>query len=142
MPVTYEIDRENRIIRTKCMGPVTIAELVEHFRILARDPSCPDRVDVLLDLSAQTTIPTKENLLEVTRAIHIVRGRVQFGSCAIMAYQDALFGMLRMLEVFAEPYFSETYVFRTKPEAEEWLASRRQNQTASAGRGDSRRMPV
>jgi hypothetical protein len=134
MPVQYEIDRERRIIRTRCIEPVTVEEVVEHFCILARDPCCPKFVDVLLDLSEQTTIPTTENLEEVTRAIRRVQSRVQFGACAVVAYQDALFGMLRMLEVFAERYFSETYVFRTKPEAEVWLASR--HQTASAVRGD------
>jgi hypothetical protein len=136
MPVTYKIDREHRTIHTKCTGPVTIEEVVDHFRTLGRDPSCPDCVDVLLDLSEQTTIPTKENLEEVTRAIHCVQGRVQFGACAIVASQDALFGMLRMLEVFAEKYFRETYVFRTKHEAETWLAARHRKRTASAFRGD------
>ena len=29
-----------------------------------------------------------------------------------------------MWEVFTEQYFGETYVFRTKYEAEDWLASR------------------
>jgi hypothetical protein len=136
MPVTYEIDRANRMIRTKCTGPVTIEEVLDHFRILGQDPSCPDRVDVLLDLSEQTTIPTKENIEEVTRAIHGVQGRVQFGAFAIVACQDALFGMLRMLEVLAEHYFRETYVFRTKSEAETWLAARHRKQMASAFRGD------
>jgi hypothetical protein len=143
MPVIYEIDRDNRIIRTKCIGPVTIEEVIDHFRTLERDPNCPDYLDVLLDVSEETTIPTKEELEEVTRAIHKVRGRVRFGACAIVAFQDALFGMLRMWEVFAEQYFRETYVFRTKEEAEAWLASRNcnsssrhQSQTVSALRGD------
>jgi hypothetical protein len=142
MPVVYEIDRDNRIIRTKCIGPVGIEEVLDHFRTLAGDPNCPDNLDVLLDLSEQTTIPTKENLEEVTRAVHNVRCTVRFGSCAIVARQDALFGMLRMWEVFAEPYFRETYVFRTNQEAEEWLASRRHNPGPSAVRGNSGLMPV
>jgi hypothetical protein len=136
MPVTYEIDRKRERIRTRCIGAVTIEEVVGHFAALGQDPDCPDRADVLLDLSEQTSIPTKEHLEVVTRAIRGVRSRVQFGAFAVVAFQDALFGMLRMLEVFAEQYFQETCVFRTVAEAEAWLDSRGRNQTASAVRGD------
>jgi hypothetical protein len=130
MPVEYQIDKVNRIIRTRCTGPVTIEEVVEHFHVLERDPDCPDFVNVLLDLSKQTSIPKKENLQAVTGEIKRIRGRVQFGSCAIVACTDALYGMLRMFEVFAEQLFRELYVFRTVREAEAWLTS--QHPTTSA----------
>jgi hypothetical protein len=125
MPVEYQINKSNKIIRTKCIGPVTIEEVVDHFRVLEQDPDCPDRVDVLLDLSEETSVPNKENLQEIAGEIRRIRGRVQFGACAIVACTDALFGMLRMFEVFTEQYFRESYVFRTASEAEAWLASRR-----------------
>jgi len=96
--------------------------VIDHFRVLERDPNCPDHVDVLLDLSEQTSIPTNENLRDVTREIGRIRNNVQFGTCAIVACSDALFGMLRMLEVFTEEYFRESHVFRTTSEAEAWLA--------------------
>ena len=98
--------------------------MIDHFHVLERDPECPDRMDVLLDLSEQTSIPTKENLGDVTGEISRIRGRVQFGTLAVVAYPDALFGMQRMFEVFAEKYFCETRVFRTLSEARVWLASR------------------
>jgi hypothetical protein len=132
MPVKYQIDKANRIIRTRCTGLVTIEEVIAHFRVLERDPDCPDRVDVLLDLSEETSIPEKANLEEVTEEIRRIRGRVQFGTCAIIACSDALFGMLRMFEVFAEQYFRESCVFRTADEAEVWLASQRPT-TSAAG---------
>jgi hypothetical protein len=124
MPVTYQIDKVNGIIRTTCAGPVTIEEVIDHFRVLEQDPDCPDQVDVLLDLSRQTSIPKMENLRDVVGEIKRIRGRVHFGLCAIAAPTDALFGMLRMFEVFAEQYFRESHVFRTVSEAEAWLASR------------------
>jgi len=121
MPVTYQIDKAKGIIRTRCIGPVTIKDVIDHFRVLERDPNCPDHVDVLLDLSEQTSIPTNENLRDVTREIGRIRNNVQFGACAIVACSDALFGMLRMLEVFTEEYFRQSHVFRTTSEAEAWL---------------------
>jgi hypothetical protein len=131
MPVEYQIDKVHRIIRTRCTGPVTIEEVVEHFHVLERDPDCPDLVDVLLDLSEQTSIPKKENLQAVTGEIKRIRGRVQFGSCAIVACTDALYGMLRMFEVFAEQLFRESYVFRTVREAEAWLSSQHPTNSAA-----------
>jgi hypothetical protein len=125
MPVRYDIDKASRLIRTKCSGPVTIEEVLEHFRVLEQDPECPDRVDVLLDLSEQTSIPKRQNLEDITGAIIGIQSRVQFGTCAIVAHTDALFGMLRMFQVFTEQYFTRSYVFRTKNDAEAWLAAQR-----------------
>ena len=131
MPVTYKIDKMNRLIRTRCYGKVTIEEVLEHFRLLGEDSGVPDQVDVLLDSSEQTSVPEKENLRQVIEAIGKIRGRVHFGALAIVATNTALFGMLRMFEVFAEPYFSESCVFRTLDEAETWLASRRTTTSAA-----------
>jgi hypothetical protein len=51
MPVTYQIDKGNRMIRTKCKGPVSIEEVIDHFRTLEQDPECAERLDVLLEVS-------------------------------------------------------------------------------------------
>ena len=124
MPVTYKIDKAAGIIRTNCTGPVTIEEVIEHFHVLERDPDCPRRLDVLLDLSEETSVPTSDNLMGVSREISRISGTVEFGNCAIVACTDVLYGMLRMFQVFAEEYFRESYVFRTVSEAEAWLVSK------------------
>ena len=126
MPVAYEIDTAKALIHTRCIGDVTLTEVIDHFRQLARDPNCPARLDVLLDLTEDTTIPKSEELRVVTAEIASVRGRVQFGACAIVAPRDALYGMLRVFQVFSEEVFRETRVFRSLPEAEEWLPSQRE----------------
>jgi hypothetical protein len=130
MSITYQIDKANRIIRTRCSGAVTIEEVIDHFHQLERDPDCPDRLDVVLDLSEETSVPEKENLRDVAREISRIRWKVQFGVCAVAACSDVLFGMLRMLEVFAEPYFRDFSVFRTVSEAEAWLAWQRPTTSA------------
>ena len=130
MPVTYEIDKAKRMIHTKCSGAVTLEEVIDHFRLLEKDPHCPHHPDVLLDVTEQTSIPLSENLRDVAREIRRIRGTIQFGACAIVAGAGVLFGMLRMFEVFTEPYFRQTRVFRTAPEAEAWLVS--QDPTTSA----------
>jgi hypothetical protein len=135
MSITYRIDKATETIRTTCSGAVTIEEVIDHFRKLEKDPDCPDRLDVLLDLSEQTTIPESKNLEAVARAIERIRSKVQFGACAIIARTDALFGMLRMFEVFVEPYFRETSVFRTTCAAEAWLELVQRGPSAASGTG-------
>ncbi len=62
MPVTYTIDTKEKIIRTRCEGMLTLAEVVEHFRELDRDPECTDRLDVLLDVSEVNSLPNASQI--------------------------------------------------------------------------------
>jgi hypothetical protein len=121
MTVTYRIDQAKRRIHTRCVGAVTLDEVLQHFADLVRDPDCPARLDVLLDLSEITSLPTSSQLTAVTTEVARVRPHVQFDGCAIIASRDALFGMARMFEVFAENYFGATRVFRTVDEGTRWL---------------------
>jgi hypothetical protein len=125
MPVIYQIDTASAIIRTRCIGAVTLEEVLGHFRDLAKDPGCPKRLDVLLDLSEQTSLPESEEIRIVAYEVSRVRERVEFGTCAVVVCSDALYGMLRMFQVFTEALFGETWVFRSLVEAETWLAERR-----------------
>lgn len=121
MPVTYRIDQARRRIHTRCMGEVTLEEVQQHFVTLGRDPVCPDQLDVLLDLTEMTNLPSSGQLGAVTVELARVAPRVRFRHCAIIASQEALFGMARMFEVYAEKYFVGTRVCRTVPDGERWL---------------------
>jgi hypothetical protein len=125
MPVTYEFDRALALVRTRCTGDVTFAEVLEHFRELGRDASLPARLDVLLDLTGMRSIPESDQLRSVAGEVERLRERVGWGCCAIVASRDVLFGMSRMFQVFAEEHFAESNVFRGCEEAERWLASLR-----------------
>lgn len=125
MPVTYTIDAGQRLIRTRCVGNVTFDEVISHFQTLAQDPLCPGHLDVLLDMSETTSLPETHQLNAVTFEIKTIQQKVQFGACAIVATRDALFGMLRVFEVMAHPYFRVIQVFRITSEAESWLNSQR-----------------
>jgi hypothetical protein len=128
MPVTYRIDQSSQLIHTRCVGAVVLAEVRAHFAALARDPECPERLDVLLDLSEMTTLPASGQLRTVVSDIASLRPQLQFGICAIVASRPPLFGMARMFEVFAEQYFSVTRVFTSETEAVAWLEAQRRTQ--------------
>jgi hypothetical protein len=123
MPVTYRIDSATKTIRTTCSRPLKFAEVMDHFRCLKEDPACSGSLNVLLDVSDADLVPQASQLGAVSAAVSLVRSKVQFQACAIVATRDAMFGMMRMFEVLAGNYFSAMRVFRKMDEAEAWLAS-------------------
>jgi hypothetical protein len=125
MPVTYTIDAKTRMVRTACVGNVTFAEVLEHFREFEKDPNSAGRVDVFLDLSEITSLPAGFQITAVADQLRKIQERVRFNACAVVAQRDALFGMMRMFQVMAEPYFRTIGVFRNYLEAETWLAAER-----------------
>lgn len=124
MPVTYKIEADKKAIRTKCIGSVTLDEVVNRFRTLQQDPDCPDSLNVFLDLSEVDSLPETGQISIVIDEVKKLRGgRVSFGACAILATRDAVFGMMRVFEVMGEDYFRVMRTFRIANEAEAWLVS-------------------
>jgi hypothetical protein len=121
MPVTYRIDPARRLIHTTCTGMVTLEEVLGHFAVLMIDPNRSHGLDVLLDLTRIQTIPTSEELRIVASEIAHIRPEIEFGRCAVAASQEAMYGMSRMFEVYAESYFTKVQAFRTVEEAALWL---------------------
>ena len=122
MPVTYKIEDDKRTIRTKCIGFVTLDEVIDHFRTLQQDPDC--RItSMFLDLSEVDSLPGTGQISTVINEVKKLRGRVRFGACAILATRDALVGMMRVFEVMGEEYFRVMRTFRVANEAEAWLVS-------------------
>ena len=125
MPVIYTIDAKERLIRTRCVGNVTLVEVVSHFRELERDPNSAGHLDVLLDLSETSSLPSSAQISAVADEIRRIQETVRFNTCAVVAQRDALFGMSRVFEVMTEPYFRAVRVFRVSADAEAWLAAQR-----------------
>jgi hypothetical protein len=133
MPVTYTIDSERNIIRTSCLGNTTLPEVLAHFDKLERDPLRPTRPDVLLDLTEQTSLPDSGQMRAAANRVGRSSQILRYRACAIVVDRDALYGMIRMFEVFADKHFERTAVFRDKRDADVWLLSR---VAERAGRGE------
>jgi len=135
MPVTYSIDEAGKLIRTVCSSPITLADVIDHFRELRDDQACPQYLDVLLNVTAVDGAPDSRELSAVSQELWTVNKKIKFGVCAIVADRDAMFGMMRMFEVFAQRYFVAIRVFRDTDEAEVWLVSERQKRDAEGKSG-------
>ena len=110
-----------------CLGPITIADVIGHFRELKDDPACTGYLDVLLDVSEVDSLPESDQLRVVNSELLAVCAKMEFGMCAIVAKRDAMFGMMRVFGVLAEKNFRAIRVFRETSEAEGWLISQQSN---------------
>lgn len=126
MAVTYTIDAQQRLLRTRCVGLVTFDEVLSHFQELGRDPECVGHLDVFLDVSETSSLPESGQVKAVSYEVQKIQDKVKFDTCAVLATRDALFGMMRIFEVVAQQYFRDIRIFRVADEAEAWLASQRQ----------------
>ena len=124
MSVHYSIQPAENRIHTTCAGFVTVEEVREHFAALAADPAFRPALDVLLDLTPCTSLPTPDDLRGVVATIQALGPQRPFGACAIVADRDALFGMSRIFEVYAQHAFTALRVFRSTTDAVNWLAAR------------------
>ena len=121
MPVTYRIDGRANLIRTVGWGDVTPDEVHAHFNELARAWPPLAKLDVLLDLSGCTSIPDLSQLRDVVSHIKSLGGDRRFGTCAVVASRELLYGLMRVFEFLADESFAAIRVFRNEAEAVEWL---------------------
>ena len=122
MPIEYTIDVPSALIVTRCIGHVTVAEVLAHFRELPRVWPPVDRLDVMLDLTKLTSLPTLNELQQVASEIEIQIGPRRFGRCAVVTERDSLFHSMQMFEVLVSRLFDEIRVFRTTVDAVIWLS--------------------
>lgn len=125
MPVTYELDRDAGYIETRCAGEVTMQEVLGHFAELEADPTLPERLDVFLDLDDMDNLPQSGQMQSAALAAGRLKTKLEWGSCAILASRDGIFGIARMFESFADGRFGDTRVFRDRDEAEAWMREMR-----------------
>jgi hypothetical protein len=121
LPITYSIDVPSALITTKCIGRVTVEEVLEHFRELPRVWPPVDRLDVFLDLRQLTSLPTLEELQSVAAEMETQIGTHRFGRCAVVTDRNLIYESAQMFQVLVNRFFDEIHVFRTAEGAVVWL---------------------
>jgi hypothetical protein len=120
MPITYTIDVPRALIATRCFGHVTLAEVQAHFQELARVWPPVDKLDVLLDITDQTSLPSLRDLEVVAAELDEQIGPLRFGRCAIVTELE-LHRSMQMFEVLVGRFFDAIEIFRTPVSAVVWL---------------------
>ena len=151
MPIDYEIDRELGIIRTEGRGVVTEGQLMAYLNALLNDSEVPHPIHDLHDLRGVDEFGvTPDTIQEILRVSQTAPEAIKGGRVAIVASDDLVFGMSRMLELLAEnePLLNqlrhsglgpEVSVFREYEPARVWLLSQRAGTGAMDAREPSHR---
>ena len=119
MPISFEVDRERRRIRTTAEGSVTVADVAAHLEDLVEQgiETFPELVD-----ARPATRPGWYSA-DVRKAADLVAtlgGSARLGPRAVVVTRAAAFGMVRMLSVLLGARL-RLEVFRDVASAEQWL---------------------
>ena len=119
MPIEYVVDPEVGLLTIRYLGPVTKQEILEHRRELEADPRAVLRYDTIVDLRFGSIALSAEEIRDLALA---ARGKEwPVSRCAFVAPHTAMFGELRMFELWAEGGPRRYATFRTFREAYDWL---------------------
>jgi len=120
MPITYEIDREKRLMTSRAAGRITSAELFDYLEAIIKDPANVDCDElVVLDDVDTDAISSADVRTAAQRAASLSRD-TDF-RVAVVAPRDADFGMFRMFQAFRELGEDRMAVFRDIQDACDWL---------------------
>lgn len=121
MPVSYDLDPDLRLIRTRCSAGTTLAEVLGHFEELRSNPSLPQILDVHLDLAEMTSLPTLEQLEIAAATTGRLTPRLRWGALAIVVGTEPGLAASRVYEALISYYFEDISIFRDEAEADVWL---------------------
>lgn len=120
MPITYSIDRDQRVIFEKWTGEVTAAELRDYWRRFLADLEVMALRRTLVDLRQCRVLFTGTELSSLVRYLVIPTLEGRDWKTAIVVENLVHFGVSRQYQVFAESY-SKDSIFVDPAAALEWL---------------------
>jgi hypothetical protein len=120
MPISYVIDQDLRLIRSRAEGVVSFADLSAHMRteLGSEFSTYPE----LFDCTQATTDLTAEQVRKLVQSRAEIAKHHKAAPVAIVATNDVLYGMLRMFDALTNE-LRPIRVFRDMRQAEEWLNS-------------------
>lgn len=118
MPVDSEFFPDKGLVISTFSGTVDSADLYRNFEEMPRDPRFHPDMDHLVDFSGVTRIEVPTETIR-----DIAEYRVFSNDCRriVVASGDLAYGLCRMYEGYRDFPESRFFLFRTLPEALEWL---------------------
>lgn len=122
MPITYSIDRQNRVIEEKWMGTINKDDLADYWKRYLEDPEVMDLRRTLVDLREAHILFTGHQMEALIASIVLPALKDRDWKTAIVVDQPVQFGVSRQYQVFADRY-SKDAIFTNMDEARGWLLS-------------------
>jgi hypothetical protein len=133
MTVSYRIEPELKLIRTRCIGDTTLHDVQAHFAELRAHPDLPQPLDVLLDFTELTNLPRLDQLETAAGSTASLTPRLRWGVMAIVVRDEQAFQISRVYEALISHYFEGVRLFHSADEAESWVAEARAARTVEPG---------
>jgi hypothetical protein len=123
MPVRYEIDAAEGLVRVELAGAVTSSDVYAYYATLAADPAFRPGLSVLADARQVTAAPSFGELhgIATTTASSPPAGRP--ARVAVLVSSGWLFGIVRQFDVLVEAGNIRVTPFYDATAAGRWLAS-------------------
>jgi hypothetical protein len=123
MPISYELDRAARQVRTMVIGPVTPDDILNHLQTAHREQilSYAELIDAR---QAGPPILSPADIWSTASRVRAAEfDRRALGPRAVVVTDSAMFGMTRMFVTLVSDFFPIN-VFRDPNDAEGWLLER------------------
>jgi hypothetical protein len=103
MPIGYTIDSEQRLIRTRPEGVLTINDTLEYFARLASDPLLSAEAIEIVDFSKVTDFTFHYSEMQrITRSYQTAKSTKEIVATVFFCPSELSFGVGRMLQVLHE----------------------------------------
>ena len=119
MPVIHAVDHQRQEMHTTADGPITINDIRKHLTQEHRDKGLPYRE--LIEASGATAEFSASDVRTTVELLRAYGQKGMLGRTAIVVGNDLAYGTIRMLAILLEG-ICELEPFRTRQEAEQWLA--------------------
>lgn len=124
MSIALLVDTAHSVLVATAVGPLSLRELQDFLRTARAS----DRRDwpLLFDASSATSTITSDEIRSLSMLVgSVLRAEGPRAPVALVASEDALFGVMRMYQALCEGEgFDGIGVFRTREAAEVWLIQR------------------
>lgn len=132
MPVIHAVDHERHEMYTTADGPITIDDIRKHLTQEHRDKGLAYRE--LIEASRATAAFSPSDVRTTVEILRAYGREGVLGPTAIVVGNDLAYGMIRMLAILLEGV-CELQPFRTRQEAEQWLADASASPRTSVSEG-------
>lgn len=120
MPLTYWVDEDQHIVRSKASGALSATDLRDYFVATRADPTIVPTMHRLMDLSDVTNLPSSESIRELAAMSRSYPTATE-ARLAILATSDLVFGVSMMFKGFVG-WGDRLQVVRDEAEALRWLS--------------------
>ncbi len=120
MPISYELDRTTRRVRTTVKGSVTVDDILNHLQTACREELLPF-AELIDARGADQPLLSPTDIWDAAGRVRTMEfDRRVLGPRAVIVEDLGMFGLTRMFVTLVSDFFPIS-VFRNPQEAEGWL---------------------